>query len=61
MDSVNNFANLDLQEDESLEEFTSSVPELTEKVLDATDVLKQLNELLDLQEKRNRRYQRQLK
>jgi len=35
-----------------------STPAMSERVLDATDMLKKLNDLLELQEKRNRRYKR---
>ncbi|XP_016929014.2 uncharacterized protein [Drosophila suzukii] len=51
MDIVNQLLDPELEPDKS-------TPAMSERVLDATDILKKLNDLLELQEKRNRRYKR---
>ncbi|KAH8291489.1 hypothetical protein KR054_012199 [Drosophila jambulina] len=61
MDTVNTLVDLETELDESLVGFSSLSPRSTENVLTASAVLKELNDLLDRQDKRNRRYERQLK
>jgi len=51
MDIVNQLLDPEMEPDKS-------TPAMSERVLDATDILKKLNDLLELQEKRNRRYKR---
>jgi len=51
MDIVNQLLDPEMDPDKS-------TPVMNERVLSATDMLKKLNDLLELQEKRNRRYKR---
>ncbi|XP_016988763.1 uncharacterized protein LOC108051248 isoform X2 [Drosophila rhopaloa] len=61
MDIANNLVNPELEQNAPAEDGSPLVSVSSEKVLDATDLLKQLNKLLELQEKRNRQYKRLLK
>ncbi|XP_026836542.1 uncharacterized protein LOC6548000 isoform X2 [Drosophila erecta] len=58
MDNVNCLVDPELEQDNSVKDCSSPLAALTEKVFGATGMLKKLNDLLELQEKRNRRYKR---
>ncbi|EDW92211.2 uncharacterized protein LOC6531708 isoform X1 [Drosophila yakuba] len=58
MDIVNCLVDPELEQDNSLKDCSTPLAALTEKVFGATDQLKKLIDLLELQEKRNRRYKR---
>ncbi|EDX07433.1 GD25505 [Drosophila simulans] len=58
MDIVNCLVDSEVAQEKTLKDCSSPLAVLTEKVFDATDMLKKLNDLLELQEKRNRKYKR---
>ncbi|XP_017049417.1 uncharacterized protein LOC108093720 [Drosophila ficusphila] len=58
MDMANNLVDPEWEKDDLLQDCNTLFPLLTEKVLSATDLLKELNDLLELQKKRNRQYKR---
>jgi len=58
MDIVNCLVDSEVEQEKTFKDCSSPLAVLTEKVLDATDMLKKLNDLLELQEKRNRKYKR---
>ncbi|XP_033152211.1 uncharacterized protein LOC117135815 isoform X1 [Drosophila mauritiana] len=58
MDIVNCLVDSEVEQEKTVKDCSSPLAVLTEKVFDATDMLKKLNDLLELQEKRNRKYKR---